>query len=116
MRKKNFKGRCEKRKLPKMEGICATYDKVQYATADYLSEQEEITEIRCNVWLEGLDSDTDYTSDFVCVKKNGDLMVRECVFRKYLTKPMTARLLEESRSYWERHGVTDWGIVIDEEK
>lgn len=26
MRKKNFKGRCEKRIVPKVEGICATYD------------------------------------------------------------------------------------------
>lgn len=116
MRKKNFKGRCEKRIVPKVEGICATYDKVQYATADYLALQDEITEIRCNVWLEGLGLDTEYMSDFVCVKRNGDLLVRECVFRKYLTKPMTARLLEESRSYWEKHGVADWGIVIDEEE
>ncbi len=28
MRKKNFKGRGEKRIVPKVEGICATYDKV----------------------------------------------------------------------------------------
>lgn len=116
MRKRNYKGRCEKRKIPKVDGICATYDKVQSATVDYLALQGEIEEIRCNVWLEGLGLDTEYMSDFVCVKKSGDLMVRECVFRKYLTKPLTARLLEESRSYWERHGVTDWGIVIDEEE
>ena len=76
MRKKNFKGRCEKRTVPKVEGICATYDKIQYATADYLALQDEITEIRCNVWLEGLGLDTEYMSDFVCVKRDGDLLVR----------------------------------------
>ena len=31
MRKKTYKGRCEKRKLEKFEGICKTYDPVQYA-------------------------------------------------------------------------------------
>lgn len=116
MRKKNYKGRCEKRKLNKVDGLCITYDKLQTACADYLSEQSEIEEIRCNVYLEGLENESEYTSDFVCRKTNGNLIVRECVFRKYLTKPMTARLLEESRSYWERHGVDDWGIVTDEEK
>ena len=43
-------------------------------------------------------------------------MVRECVFRKFLTKPMTVRLLDTSREYWLRHGISDWGIVIDEER
>ena len=31
MRKKNFKGRCEKRRLPKCEDVCRTYDGIQYA-------------------------------------------------------------------------------------
>lgn len=114
MRKKEQKNRCEKRVIPKCQEICKTYDKVQYACADYLSGLEEVTQIRCNVWLEGLGLDKDYTSDFVCTKENGDLMVRECVFRRMLTKPLTAKLLEASRRYWERHGVMDWGLVIDE--
>lgn len=71
MRKKNFKGRCEKRVLPKMDGICKTYDKVQYATADYLANLADIREVRCNVWLEGLESEIEYTSDFVCTKQDG---------------------------------------------
>ena len=54
-----------------------------------------------------------YTSDFVCIKTNGDWMVRECVYRKFLMKPMTVKLLDISRDYWLRHGVTDWGVVID---
>jgi hypothetical protein len=32
-----------------------------------------------------------------------------------LMKPLTVKLLDASRDYWLRHGVTDWGVVIDEE-
>ena len=39
-----------------------------------LSKDEDIVEIRCNVLLEGF-MEGDYSSDFVCKKKNGDLMV-----------------------------------------
>lgn len=114
MRKKNFKGRCEKRMIGKCSDVCRTYDAIQYAYADLLQESEEVKEIRCNVLLDGLDVG-EYTSDFVCTKTDGDLMVRECVFRKFLMKPLTVKLLDASREYWIRHGVTDWGLVIDEE-
>lgn len=114
MRKKNFKGRCEKRMIEKCGEVCKTYDAIQYAYADLLQANDEIKEIRCNVLLDGLDAG-EYTSDFVCVKSDGDLMVRECVFRKFLMKPMTVKLLDASREYWLRHGVMDWGVVIDEE-
>lgn len=112
MRKKNFKGRCEKRRIGKCDDVCRTYDAVQYACADLLQASDEIAEIRCNVLLEGLDEGA-FTSDFVCTKTDGDLMVRECVFRKFLTKPMTVKLLDLSKEYWLRHAVKDWGIVID---
>lgn len=46
-------------------------------------------------------------------KADGDLMVRECISRKHLTKPMSAKLLDMSRLYWKSHGVNDWGIVIE---
>ena len=115
MRKRHYKGRCEKRALPKCQGICRTYDAVQYAFADVLQADNEVTEFRCNVPLDGL-TEGDYTSDFVGVKSDGDLMVRECVFRKFLMKPMTVRLLDVSREYWLKHGVSDWGLVIDAEK
>ena len=114
MRKKNFKGRCEKRLIDKCAEVCRTYDVVQYACADLLQADDGIKEIRCNVLLDGLDIG-EYTSDFVCVKSDGDLMVRECVFRRLLMKPLTVKLLDTSRDYWLRHGVTDWGLVIDEE-
>ena len=62
--------------------------------------------------LEGLELG-EYCSDFVAVKVDGELMVRECVFRKHLTKPMTAKLLDASREYWGKRGVLDWGIVVE---
>jgi len=114
MRKKKFKGRCEKRGIPKCTEVCRTYDAIQYAYADLLQASDEVVEIKCNVLLEGLDIG-EYTSDFVCTKADGDLMVRECVFRKFLMKPLTVKLLDASRDYWLRSGVTDWGLVIDEE-
>lgn len=112
MRKRTQKTRCEKRMLTKSKEVCRTYDKVQFACADYLEQREDIINIRCNVVLDGL-KEGDYTTDFVCEKENGDLMVRECIYRQYLTKPMTARLLEASRQYWLNRGVTDWGIVLE---
>ena len=114
MRKKNFKGRCEKRMIGKCSEVCRTYDALQYAYADMLQASDEVVEIRCNVLLDGLEAG-EYTSDFVCTKADGDLMVRECVYRKFLMKPLTVKLLDASRGYWLRHGVTDWGVVIDEE-
>lgn len=114
MRKKNFKGRCEKRTISKCAEVCRTFDPIQYAYADVLQEREEIKEIRCNVPLDGL-PDGEYISDFVCTKINGDLFVRECVDRRFLTKPLTVKLLDASRLYWLRRGVTDWGLVINEE-
>ena len=75
MRKKNFKGRREKRVLPKCAEVCRTYDAIQYAYADMLQADDSIKEIRCNVLLDGLDAG-EYTSDFVCFKSDGDMMVR----------------------------------------
>lgn len=115
MRKKGFKGRCEKRVIGKCSEVCRTYDPIQYAYADVLQQNDDIQEIRCNVLLDGL-TEGEYTSDFVCIKTDGDIMVRECVRRKFLMKPMTVRLLDASREYWLRHGVADWGLVIDAEK
>ena len=79
--------------LEKSKEVCRFYDELQALYANRLQECEEIKEIRCNVLMEGLEIG-DYTSDFVCVKSDGDLMVRECVYRKFLTKPMTVKLLD----------------------
>lgn len=99
MRKKNYKGRVTKRYLPKCNDICHTYDPIQTAYADLLSKREDIEEFRCNVYLEGITED-DFTTDFLCKKTDGTYMVRECVYRSRILKPMNISLLEISRSYW----------------
>ena len=109
MRKKTYKGRCEKQALEKFTYICKTYDPIQTAYARILVQNREITEIRCNVCLD----EEVYMTDFVCVKESGELMVRECCQRKYLSKPQTVKLLDLSRSYWLRRGITDWRVVVD---
>lgn len=42
MRKKNFKGRCEKRMIGKCTEVCRTYDAIQYAYADLLQGSDEV--------------------------------------------------------------------------
>ena len=114
MRKKNYKGaKCTKRYVKKCDDVCKTYDAIQYVYANLLSETEEVKSFQVNVVLQGLEEGA-YTSDFVITKADGNLMVRECVSRKHLTKPMTTKLLDVSRNYWKSHGVSDWGIVIEE--
>lgn len=115
MRKKNYKGRCEKRTLGKCQGVCKIYDSIQKRYSDMLQADPNIREFRCNVLLDSPGAD-EYTTDFVCVLENGNIMVRECVSRECLTKPMTVKLLDISRNYWLNHGVSDWGVVVNAEK
>ena len=77
-----------------------------------LQVDDSVREFQCNVQLD----DGVHMTDFVCVKTDGELMVRECVQRKYLLKPMTIRLMDISWAYWKRHGVEDWGLVVDADK
>lgn len=114
MKKKNFKGRCEKRKLGKCEEVCKTYSPIQTAYAGILQNDITVEKFSCNVLLDGLEIG-DYTSDFVCTKTDGEIIVRECVFRRLLQKPKTVLLLDASIEYWQQRGVSDWGVVIDAE-
>ena len=112
MRKKNYKGaKVSKRVVAKCEGVCRTYDAIQYAYANLLSEAEEVKSFQVNVLLQGLEEGA-YTSDFVITKADGNLMVRECVSRKHITKPMTPKLLDASRNYWKSHGIPLVRIII----
>ena len=115
MIKKNFKGRCRKWKLKKCKDVMRAYSDIQAAYAERLEKDDGVKEFQCNVLLDGLE-EGEYTSDFLCVKADGDFMVRECVERKFLMNPRTVKLLDASRDYWLRHGVKDWGLVIDAEK
>ena len=54
MRKKGYKGRCEKKNLSKSMDVCRSYDAIQSVYADILQQDENIQEIRCNVLLDGL--------------------------------------------------------------
>ena len=112
MRKVNYKGRCTKRKLSKCTDVCRTFDEIQTKAAEMFQADDEIVEFRCNVCLEGIENSL-YMSDLVAKKTDGTTMVRECVWRKNLSKPLTAHLLDISRNYWLAHGVEDWGIVIE---
>lgn len=112
VKKKNYKGRCVKRTVAKSKDVCRTYDDIAFRYLDVLQEREDVEEIKCNVAIDLLELG-EYTTDFVCVKTDGDLLVRECVYRKLISKPLTVKLLDSSRVYWLKHGVTDWGIVTD---
>lgn len=114
MRKKNYKGRCEKRNVPKCEGVCKTYDELQSRMVDILAEDESVKEIRCNVSMDR----TEYTSDIVCTMEDGTIVIYECCYRNLLKRPSNARLLQQSREYWLKHRVKeeDWRLVVDAKK
>jgi hypothetical protein len=114
MLKKNPKTRCVKRCLSKSTDICRCYNAIQVAYADILQARDDVESFTSNMPLQGFECG-DYTSDFYVKMTGGTFMVRECVCRKHLTKPLTVRLLDASRDYWLQHGVTNWGIVTDKE-
>ena len=118
MKNRRIKDRCVKNHFSKCPEVCKTYDAVQTAYAKLLQEREDIREFRCNVPFEAKEGDEldRYTSDFVCTKDNGEIMVRECLWRKNISRPKLTKLLDASRNYWLERGITDWGLVIDEEK
>ena len=115
MRPLNIKDRCTKKKLKKSDEVIRTYDKIQTAYAAILDANPNIQSICCNVPLEKME-EGEFTTDFLCTKVDGELMVRECVFRKKLSLPRTCKLLDASRDYWMKRGVMDWGIVIEQEE
>ena len=114
MRKKNYKGRCEKKTMDKCKTVCKTYDLIQSAYVDILDDRNDVAEIKCNVELDG--DAADFTTDIVAVMTDGELMVRECVSRKILPRPLTIKMLDLSQQYWMKKGVKDWGLVIDAAK
>ena len=112
MQKKNYKGKCEKRSVSKCKGVCRTYGRIQYAYADYLANNPEVKDFECNIPI----SNDEYTSDFYITKIDDTVCVRECVERKFISKPLTVKSLDISRSYWVSKGIEDWGIIINEEE
>ena len=103
----------KKKKLSKCKTIFTAYNDLQYAYGLQLEKNKDITEIRCNIQLSNCLGYEHYTTDFYCVKSDGEILVRECVYKDKLLKPMTSKMLDASRGFWLSQGITDWGIVID---
>ncbi len=115
MRNKNSHTVTIKKKLSKCRLIFFAYNDLQYKYGCQLDEDSQIAEIKCNVPLEKCELGNCYTTDFYCVKTNGDVFVRECVYKDKLLKPLTIKMLDASRNYWLSKGITDWGIVLNED-
>lgn len=117
MKKKGYRGsKCEKRYLSKCaDGVVRTYNVLESKYADILQADENVKEFRCNVLMDGF-PEGNYCSDFVVTTVDGEIQVRECVFRKDLNRPRVIRMLDESLDYWRKRGITDWKLVIDKKK
>lgn len=115
MKKVNYKGRCEKRKVSKCRDVCRSYSRIQSAMVDILEKDDDVVSFECNVCLEGA-YENKYSSDFVIKMADGSTSVRECAWRNNLNKPSYAKLLDISRNYWLAHGIEDWGIVIEKQE
>ena len=112
MRKFKNKGKCVKVKSSKSKETCKLFDEISIQYLKVLEQNEDIIEIQSNVRLIAVEGD-EFCSDFVCLKSNNELMVRECVYRKHLSKPLTITRLDISMNYWNSRGVIDFGIVIE---
>lgn len=110
MRNKVQKGKCVKQTLPHFEGVVKTYDDLQNAAAKLLSGSSEFISIQANVDCIEMDG-IKYTSDFLCKDKDGGYTVYECVYRKYIDKPKTVKLLDSSQRFWQGRGCI-WGWII----
>lgn len=115
MRNKNSNVQVTKRKLSKCEGVFRSYNDIQSQYANLLEEDASVLEFKCNVVLDDFEIDGTYTTDFIITKTNGDILVRECIMRDKISKPMNIKLLDASHRYWINRGISDWGIVTNEE-
>ncbi len=116
MRNSNTHSLTMKKKLKKSKTTFNAYNELQYRYGTKLDENPDILEIQANVKLVDCSQGDCYSTDFYCIKTNGEPMVRECVYKDKLLKPMTTRLLDISRNYWLSKGISDWGIVISEKE
>lgn len=113
MRNRNNHSVTFKKKLSKCNRVFRAYNELQVKYGDVLETNDDIIEINFNVLLKDFELGDSFTSDFVCIKRDGSLMVRECVFKKNLLKPSTVKMLDASHNYWSNRDVSDWGIVLD---
>lgn len=102
-----------KKKLSKCRAVFKAYNTLQFAYGDVLDSNSEIAEIKCNIPVEVSEVEGTFTTDFYCIKTNGEIFVRECVYKDKLLKPYYIKTLDASRNYWLSKGVADWGIVLN---
>ena len=102
-----------KKKLSKCKTVLKAYSPLQFAYGNELENNCDIAEIKCNVPIEVSDIEGNFTTDFYCIKIDGEAMVRECVYKEKLLKPYYIKTLDASRNYWLAKGITDWGLVLD---
>lgn len=113
MRNKNSHVVNIKRKLSKCNKIFVAFNELQLKYGETLENNEEILDIRFNVELTDFELGDNFTTDFLCTKRDGEMLVRECVYRKNLLKPAVIKMLDASRNYWKSRGIDNWGIVLD---
>ena len=114
MRNKNTHSITLKKKLNKCKAIFYAYNDLQFKYGDILDANNEIAEIKCNVPIECSEIEGSFTSDFYCIKTNGDILVRECVYKEKLLRPQVIKMLDAGRNYWLSKGIKNWGIVLNE--
>ena len=114
MRNSNSHTKTYRKKLNKCRCIFYAYSELAYRYGDVLNKREDIVSIDVNVKLLGCSLGDNYTTDFYCLKDNGEYLVRECVYKEKLLSPKTLKLLSASRNFWLSKGIKDWGIVINE--
>lgn len=114
MRNVNTRTKTLKCKLNKCKNIFYAYSDIQFQYGKYLDSLDEIIEIFPNIKISDDEVQGNYTSDFYCIKSNGEIMVRECLYKSKLMKPLTCKYLDMSRNYWLKKGILDWGIILDE--
>lgn len=51
MKKVNYKGRREKRKVSKCRDVCRSYSKIQSAMVDILEKDNDVVSFECNVFI-----------------------------------------------------------------
>ena len=102
-----------KSKLPKCSSVFYAYSELQHKYGVLLSQRDDVLEFKANVKLEDFPLGDSYTTDFVITTKDGKTLIRECVYKDKLLKPLTIKLLDASREYWLSRG-WNWGIVVDE--
>ena len=94
MRNKNTHSLTIKGKLNKKKGVFVAFNQLQFKYGQLLDKDDEIVEIQANYSLKDFSFGNNYTSDFVCKKSNGELKIRECIYRKNIMKPSVIKLLD----------------------